>query len=692
MPRLPDVSAVRPSPRSNMGVASAPLAGVIGEAVSGLGRQLQGAGGQLLERQDNLAFNAARTALLKADVAARAELENDQDWPTFETRYSDRMREAREQARGLIRSSSGRAVFEAQAELDFTRGQAEVARSANAKRVASERATLDTSLDALHDTARNAQDQATRAAAIETATGLLQAAQDGGLYSPEEIGNFRRSWVSDYLTEQVSGALRKDDPVAAADILERNRDNLSWQARESLEGDVKRSMDKRVAYDDARAALGRDWSQEGGSGTNYADPLRGRGSGVSDPYGVERTGGKTHNGTDFTAPEGTPIYSIGAGKVVKAGFDGKSGHFIVIDHGNGRTSSYSHMQAASGLEVGAAVTPDMTVGKVGSTGNSSGPHLHLVVRDGDKTVDPQKVIGNARQKPSEHDLEAALGQVDVLAETQGWSFERRERAKDEVRRQVSVDEHLKAREEAKADEEAADIVVGITDRGGRLTDTSQIPRSTWERMSPGSRARYSEQAIANRQPPKVQANGDVATVLEMIRILDPDRFLATNLAEYAGQITPGELSALRVSQARVKKELEGGRGTSIRSSVSATISTYDTPDMWSDDKNEAARQRVSVQRIMESDLEAVTGGKRAATDAELHEAFLKATGISMRRTKSVIGVPVRVTDVRRYEIEARDVPADIYERIRTGLRQTTGSEPSEDRIVEEYQRGRGRYW
>ena len=84
----------------------------MGDAVSGLGNELYGTGQRIFEKEDRLAYAAAKTAMLKADVATRQELENDPDYETWESRYTERMTAAREQAAGLIRSKSDRALFE----------------------------------------------------------------------------------------------------------------------------------------------------------------------------------------------------------------------------------------------------------------------------------------------------------------------------------------------------------------------------------------------------------------------------------------------------------------------------------------------------------------------------------------------------------------------------------------------------
>ena len=100
---------------------------------------------------------------------------------------------------------------------------------------------------------------------------------------------------------------------------------------------------------------------------------------------------KLHDGTDFGVPCGTPVHAAAAGTVSSSGTAGAYGQQVVIDHGAGTETSYSHL-SRRGVVVGTRVSPGDVVGLVGSTGSSTGCHLHfMVVRDG-IPVDPQSVL------------------------------------------------------------------------------------------------------------------------------------------------------------------------------------------------------------------------------------------------------------------------------------------------------------
>ena len=93
-----------------------------------------------------------------------------------------------------------------------------------------------------------------------------------------------------------------------------------------------------------------------------------------------------HTGIDLAAPEGTPIVASRSGTVVKAEYQNEAGNFVTIDHYDGYDSSYLHMKKYI-VEVGQFVIAGQVIGYVGSTGWSTGPHLHYEVRMGG-CVDP----------------------------------------------------------------------------------------------------------------------------------------------------------------------------------------------------------------------------------------------------------------------------------------------------------------
>ncbi|WP_405465597.1 LysM peptidoglycan-binding domain-containing M23 family metallopeptidase [Streptomyces anulatus] len=118
-------------------------------------------------------------------------------------------------------------------------------------------------------------------------------------------------------------------------------------------------------------AKGSGWSAPLAS-ANVTTQYRASGASWSSGY---------HTGSDFQATSGTPVLAIGPGTVVSAGNSGSYGNEVVIKHEDGMYSQYAH-QSSLNVSVGQTVTGGQQIGLSGSTGNSTGPHLHFEVRTG----------------------------------------------------------------------------------------------------------------------------------------------------------------------------------------------------------------------------------------------------------------------------------------------------------------------
>ena len=118
------------------------------------------------------------------------------------------------------------------------------------------------------------------------------------------------------------------------------------------------------------------------------------GARLSSPFGMRKHPidgfNKMHRGTDFAAPMGTPIMASGDGLIKKAGWCGGGGNCVVIKHNSTYKTVYAHMSKfASGIRSGVRVKQGQTIGFVGSTGKSTGPHLHYEVIVNGKKINSQ---------------------------------------------------------------------------------------------------------------------------------------------------------------------------------------------------------------------------------------------------------------------------------------------------------------
>ena len=120
------------------------------------------------------------------------------------------------------------------------------------------------------------------------------------------------------------------------------------------------------------------------------------GARLSSPFGMRKHPidgfNKMHRGTDFAAPMGTPIMASGDGVIKKAGWCGGGGNCVVIKHNSTYQTVYAHMSKfAKGIGSGVRVKQGQTIGYVGSTGKSTGPHLHYEVIVNGKRINSQKL-------------------------------------------------------------------------------------------------------------------------------------------------------------------------------------------------------------------------------------------------------------------------------------------------------------
>jgi len=137
---------------------------------------------------------------------------------------------------------------------------------------------------------------------------------------------------------------------------------------------------------------------------------------------------RAHLGIDYAAPTGTPVWAAASGKIVHRAMSGGAGNLVIIRHDNGLESAYMHLSKfATGQKVGERVAAKTVIGYVGTTGLSTGPHLHFGVRKNGVYVDPSKLtpirgrgIGGkdaSAFKAEVARLEAQLSAIRIAAST-----------------------------------------------------------------------------------------------------------------------------------------------------------------------------------------------------------------------------------------------------------------------------------
>jgi murein DD-endopeptidase MepM/ murein hydrolase activator NlpD len=124
---------------------------------------------------------------------------------------------------------------------------------------------------------------------------------------------------------------------------------------------------------------------------------------------------KLHTGVDFASATGTPIFASGDGIVEKSGWESGYGRFVLLKHTNGYETGYGHMSRIADAAVpGTRVRQGQIIGYVGSTGNSTGSHLHFEIRINGSYVDPLSVkLPRDKSLPAQYDQTFAQTVVQI---------------------------------------------------------------------------------------------------------------------------------------------------------------------------------------------------------------------------------------------------------------------------------------
>ena len=142
----------------------------------------------------------------------------------------------------------------------------------------------------------------------------------------------------------------------------------------------------------------------------FGEPVPGHS--VNSPFGLRRMPwekrGRLHAGVDIAAPSGVKVVAVVDGVIVRAGSSPSYGRFVEVKHDGGLTSFYAHLgRIEKGAKAGVAVAAGTPVGRIGSSGISTGPHLHFEIRRNDKPLNPTAFMGQQFATAADLPLTAA---------------------------------------------------------------------------------------------------------------------------------------------------------------------------------------------------------------------------------------------------------------------------------------------
>lgn len=189
--------------------------------------------------------------------------------------------------------------------------------------------------------------------------------------------------VVEKYTDKLETSSMEDTKLACADSIKAKVDAYEKQkAAKAAEAARKAAAKKAVGTRVSGATV----TNSSLSGLTLVTPVSGT---ITSRFGNRSRG--YHTGLDIAAPKGTNIGSIASGTVTYAGYKGSYGNLVIVSHGNGVQSYYAHCNKLL-VSVGQSVAAGQVIAQVGSTGNSTGPHLHLEIRINGTAVNPQNYL------------------------------------------------------------------------------------------------------------------------------------------------------------------------------------------------------------------------------------------------------------------------------------------------------------
>jgi murein DD-endopeptidase MepM/ murein hydrolase activator NlpD len=225
---------------------------------------------------------------------------------------------------------------------------------------------------------------------VSAATNLTEASQGLEAYFVRWIFSQLRNTSSDPMSGGMAGGVFKEmlDDALAEKISEAGGMGIAQEIEAQLSaGNEPLSS----IAPPGRASFARQSYDQGPGGLSFAPVIGGKSSGFGSRKDPIEGDTRFHAGVDIAAKTGTQVYAAGPGKVTFAGVAGGYGNLVMVDHGGGLQTRYAHLSEID-VKVGEVVQPGAPVGKVGSTGRSTGPHLHFEVRRDGVAVSPEEEV------------------------------------------------------------------------------------------------------------------------------------------------------------------------------------------------------------------------------------------------------------------------------------------------------------
>jgi murein DD-endopeptidase MepM/ murein hydrolase activator NlpD len=489
-----------------------------------------------------------------------------------------------------------------------------------------------------------------------------------------------------------------EDPAGGRDMLERHRDDMTPVQHAAARNAVAGGL----ATQDASAWVstifaGAPPAEPGTPGASFQMPLQGvelPGPGSRD-YG-ERPRFRTstgwsssnHDGVDFSAPAGSPVRAVAGGRVIRAGPNGGYGNFVEVDHGNGVVVGYAHLQDFD-VAVGDTVAPGQSFARVGSTGSSTGPHLHMRARRNGENIDPAELFseesttgGTAPAAGGSRPTRAAMERM--AAERFGTNPVQLQAARAEIARAYSMD----AAEKAERERNALDAAY----RHMEQTRTPP-PASMMANLPAGSVNAVNNYLEALTAPPTVRSDPTVLMAIaanpQAITEMRPEEIVAT----YGRSLSSNDLISLIGTSARAST-------AAVAEAQKSTVVPQEAfSSAWSATLDASGIDRTPAGRTADSDRQAL-----AQINAAVREEIVerqRTLGRQMNREEIAAVIENRMGRLAwerpqgilqpyatGFQTSYETMIPTNQREYRTRARERLGRNPTDAEIYQEYVRNR----
>ena len=704
MPRIPDIYGARPTPRFQRSTSTVRNAGAVAEAAGGLGAAVADYAGKAIEKEDKLNYAAAKAQVLKADLAARTELQEDQDFGTFDTRYTERMAKEREAAAKLIKSKSDRAMFDSDVGVDVERGLGEVRKLARDKRVSVEIAGFDQLEADSQDIGQSALDAPTREAALTNYSSAVDGMVGKGNFSAEEGGKRKRAFAQSYEAQGIQSRINSEDWNGASVLLERSRGRLDAKTELQLENQLRGGVDRRKAWERADDAL------------TFAAPVAEPGAKAPVADGgktafMQRVGGAESGGNDnaknnLSSASGRYQFTKGTweqlggdwadrfdpgeqerlmGKLTAQNEAALKRGGVPLTAGNYYLAHFAGAGGARALHSNPNAPVEQVLGAEVVRANS----FLRGMKGGDVIDWAAKKMGGAQASVTSDvpDLGMAYGNIDARADAERWTPEETERAKEQVSVRIN---RMKAVENERQSASYDVAMEKVATMGDDFTDVSQLGQidvsgtqlNTLTNIASANARALRAEADAGAKAKMQDAQDDAAERLDQFELDSPAEFAATVLDGFYPDLSAKQRKHYAERQKKVRADLEGWtpyKGINAAVTRAATFGGVKLED----------KDKVAVRQIMMGEAERLHDARKGQEPSEKdYDALFVSATRDVRTKGSYIVTPLGgfeygTSAAPRYRVKPS---VAAHAAIESALKEAGNKNPSEEQIMDFYRR------